>query len=57
MIGGQSDQMALLPCVSPGPARLACADGRLRPSHRRARAPPHNHGHQDLARASIGPRF
>ena len=26
MIGGQSNQMALLPCVSSGPARLVCAE-------------------------------
>jgi len=40
MIGERSDQMVLLPFISPGLARLACAEGRRRPSRRRVRAPP-----------------
>jgi hypothetical protein len=56
MIGERSDQMVLLPFISPGPARLACAEGRRRPSRRRVRAPPHNHGHQDQQDHLIGMR-
>ena len=50
MTGGQSYQMVLLPCVSSGPVRLVCADGRWRLSCRLARAPPDSHDHQDLTR-------
>jgi hypothetical protein len=50
MTGGQSYQMVLLPCVSSGPVRLVCADGRWRLSCRPARAPPDSHDHQDLTR-------
>ena len=41
MIGGRSDQMVLLPCASPGSARLECAEDKRRISYQWPRAPPH----------------
>jgi hypothetical protein len=54
MIGGRSNQMVLLPCISSGSARIAWTRNYRQAPHQRARAPPGN-TRQDLARASTGP--
>ena len=43
MIGGRSNQMVLLPCISSGSARIAWTRNYRQASHQRARAPPGNH--------------
>jgi hypothetical protein len=56
MIGGRSNQMVLLPCISSGSARIAWTRNYRRAPHQRARAPPGNHA-SGSSRASTGPDF